>query len=135
VVPVNTGAGPDELRHVVADSRPDAVVAPAGAELPGPLTTLARAWDGPGQRGSHAGARAQAAPGDAALVVYTSGTTGPPKGVVLSHGALAADLDALATAWELDATDVLVHALPLFHVHGLVLATLGPLRIGATTRH
>ena len=61
-----------------------------------------------------------------ALIVYTSGTTGPPKGAVLSRRALAANLDALADAWEWTADDTLAHALPLFHVHGLVLGLLGP---------
>ena len=54
-----------------------------------------------------------------ALVVYTSGTTGPPKGVVLPRRAIASNLDALADAWEWTADDVVAHGLPLFHVHGL----------------
>jgi fatty acid CoA ligase FadD36 len=64
------------------------------------------------------------------MVIYTSGTTGLPKGVQLSRRAIAADLDALAEAWQWTADDVLVHGLPLFHVHGLVLGLLGSLRIG-----
>jgi malonyl-CoA/methylmalonyl-CoA synthetase len=67
--------------------------------------------------------------------MYTSGTTGPPKGVMLGCGAIASNLDALARAWDWTARDVLVHALPLFHVHGLVLATLGTLRLGGEVRH
>src|SRR5699024_11876306 len=70
-----------------------------------------------------------------ALIVYPSGTTGPPKGVLLSRRAVESTLDALARAWEWTAEDVLVHALPLFHVHGLVLGVLGPLRRGGTLRH
>ena len=58
-------------------------------------------------------------------MIYTSGTTGPPKGAVLPRRALASNLDALAEAWEWSAEDVLVHGLPLFHVHGLVLGVLG----------
>jgi malonyl-CoA/methylmalonyl-CoA synthetase len=70
-----------------------------------------------------------------ALVIYTSGTTGPPKGAVLPRSAVAYDLDALAEAWDWTADDLLVHALPLFHVHGLVLGVLGPLRRGGSLHH
>jgi fatty acid CoA ligase FadD36 len=62
--------------------------------------------------------------------MYTSGTTGPPKGVPMTRQAIAADIDALAAAWHWTPDDILVHGLPLFHVHGLVLGLLGSLRIG-----
>lgn len=68
-------------------------------------------------------------------MLYTSGTTGPPKGVILSRRAVAADLDALAEAWAWTAEDTLVHGLPLFHVHGLVLGVLGALRTGCRLVH
>ena len=64
------------------------------------------------------------------MVIYTSGTTGPPKGAVISRAAVAADIDALARAWQWTPDDTLVHGLPLFHVHGLVLGLLGSLRVG-----
>jgi len=70
-----------------------------------------------------------------AFVFYTSGTTGPPKGVVLSRRAVASNLDALASVWNWTGDDVLTHALPLFHVHGLILGVLGPLRTGGSLRH
>ncbi|WP_055588866.1 AMP-binding protein, partial [Streptacidiphilus griseoplanus] len=66
---------------------------------------------------------------------YTSGTTGAPKGAVLGRRAVAADLDALAAAWAWTAEDTLVHGLPLFHVHGLVLGVLGALRTGSRLVH
>lgn len=70
-----------------------------------------------------------------ALILYTSGTTGPPKGVMVPTRAIAADLDALAEAWKWTPDDILVHGLPLFHVHGLVLGVLGPLRTGGKLIH
>ena len=76
-----------------------------------------------------------AGPEPPALIVYTSGTTGPPKGAMLSSAALAHDLDALAEAWEWTPADHLVHGLPLYHVHGLVLGVLGALRLGCRLTH
>jgi fatty acid CoA ligase FadD36 len=69
------------------------------------------------------------------LIMYTSGTTGAPKGAVISRRALAAQLDGLAEAWRWGPDDVLVHGLPIFHVHGLVLGLLGPLRLGSPLIH
>jgi malonyl-CoA/methylmalonyl-CoA synthetase len=67
-------------------------------------------------------------------VLYTSGTTGPPKGAVITHGNAAFDLDVLSDAWGWTGDDQLVHALPLFHVHGLILGLFGSLRVGGTLR-
>ena len=58
-------------------------------------------------------------PQDIALLAYTSGTTGRPKGVPLTHGQLAASIRSAMAAWRWSADDVLVHALPLYHQHGL----------------
>ncbi len=66
------------------------------------------------------------------LMIYTSGTTGRPKGAELTHGNLTANLDALHTAWGWQPSDVLLHVLPLFHVHGLIVALHGALHAGAT---
>jgi malonyl-CoA/methylmalonyl-CoA synthetase len=60
--------------------------------------------------------------GDLASLIYTSGTTGRSKGAMLSHGALAANALALHEAWGFTPDDVLLHALPIFHVHGLFVA-------------
>ncbi|GAA1862067.1 AMP-binding protein [Pseudonocardia ailaonensis] len=135
VVPVNPKAGSKELAHIVANSGPEVVLAAPGTDLPAEIGGLPRldvdVTDRPVPQGF------PAEPDDAApaLVVYTSGTTGPPKGAVLSRGALAADLDALADAWAWTGADRLTHALPIFHVHGLVLGTIGPLRRGGSLLH
>lgn len=66
------------------------------------------------------------------LMIYTSGTTGRPKGAMLTHGNLTANLDALHAAWGWRDDDVLLHVLPIFHVHGLIVALHGALHAGAT---
>ncbi|MFD8519290.1 acyl-CoA synthetase [Streptomyces capillispiralis] len=137
VVPLNPRSGEKELGHILSDSTPDLVLTEPGRHLPAPLGGLPRLDVDPAVRTDRAalpddGARDDS---DPALIVYTSGTTGPPKGAVLPRRAIAATLDALADAWQWTGDDVLVHALPLFHVHGLVLGTLGPLRRGGSVRH
>ncbi|HEY2207521.1 MAG TPA: acyl-CoA synthetase [Pseudonocardia sp.] len=133
IVPVPPDSGPGERKHVLADSGAELWLGAApdggadGAALPPvvPVEPDARSdasWPA-------------AAPGDTAMIMYTSGTTGSPKGAVLTHGALAAGLDGLADAWAWTADDVLVHGLPLFHVHGLILGVLGPLRRGGPLVH
>ena len=68
-----------------------------------------------------------------ALLIFTSGTTGEPKGVPLRESNLEANLTDLAEVWGLSRDDRLLHALPAHHVHGLVLALYGSVRVGATT--
>ncbi|BBZ40976.1 acyl-CoA synthetase [Mycobacterium conspicuum] len=127
VVPVPADVGAAERRHMLTDSGAQAWLGPVPPEasdsggLPHiPVRLHARSWH----------RYPEPAPDATAMVIYTSGTTGLPKGVQLSRRAIAADLDALAAAWQWTADDVLVHGLPLFHVHGLVLGLLGSLRVG-----
>src|SRR5918997_4417334 len=132
-VPINPKLGTRELQHVVSDARPDMVLTAAGATLPAALRALPRLDVDLRSRG--APMPPEPDPESPALIIYTSGTTGPPKGVVLPRRALAADVDALASAWGWTDQDVLVHGLPLFHVHGLVLGVIGPLRLGGALHH
>lgn len=128
VVPVPPDSGSVELDHILADSGAQAWLgeAPEGTDLPViPVRVHARSWH----------TYPEPEPGTTAFILYTSGTTGLPKGVVLSRGAIAAGLDALADAWAWTADDTLVHGLPLFHVHGLILGVLGPLRVGSPLIH
>ncbi|WP_018545294.1 acyl-CoA synthetase [Streptomyces sp. LaPpAH-108] len=132
-VPLNPKSGERELAHILADSAPSLLLAAPGAELPAsagdlPLLEVDAYATGTVPEDTYDDE-------DPALVVYTSGTTGPPKGAVLPRRALATTLDALADAWQWTGDDVLTHALPLFHVHGLVLGVLGPLRRGGEVRH
>ncbi|MFE9438187.1 acyl-CoA synthetase [Streptomyces sp. NPDC006602] len=133
-VPLNPKSGEKELEHILSDSAPSVVLAAPGDELPSPLRDVERI--DVDVRATGPVPNAEAAEDESpALVVYTSGTTGPPKGAVIPRRAVAATLDALADAWQWTGDDVLVHGLPLFHVHGLVLGILGPLRRGGSVRH
>jgi len=70
---------------------------------------------------------------DTAVIIYTSGTTGRPKGAEITHGNLLSNLQALHKAWGWQPDDVLLHVLPIFHVHGLFVALHGALHAVATT--
>ena len=128
-VPVPADVGVAERHHILTDSGAQAWLGEAPEDPAGlphvPVRLHARSWHRYAEPGPQA----------TAMVVYTSGTTGPPKGAVISRGAVAADLDALAQAWQWTAEDTLVHGLPLFHVHGLVLGLLGSLRVGSRFVH
>ena len=123
-VPVPADVGVAERAHILTDSGAQAWLGEAPADLSGlphvPVRLHARSWHRYPEPG----------PQETAMVIYTSGTTGAPKGAMISRAAVAADLDALAQAWQWSEEDTLVHGLPLFHVHGLVLGLLGSLRVG-----
>jgi malonyl-CoA/methylmalonyl-CoA synthetase len=70
--------------------------------------------------------------GDLAAILYTSGTTGRSKGAMLSHANLTSNAAALVEAWRFTSDDVLLHALPIFHTHGLFVATNVVLMAGAS---
>ncbi|MEU8261659.1 acyl-CoA synthetase [Micromonospora sp. NPDC048999] len=135
VVPVPPDSGPAERDHVLRDSGASLLLVPpacAGAaalvDVPVPVAAV------------DLGARSstgypEPAPESTALILYTSGTTGAPKGALIPRRAIAADLDALADVWSWTPDDLLVHGLPLFHVHGLVLGMLGALRVGSRLAH
>lgn len=128
VVPVPPDAGPAEVNHILADSAATVWVGTArqGVELPVAAPDLDRA------------STAELEPVDpqqVAIILYTSGTTGAPKGVLLSHHAIAAGLDGLAQAWAWTSADTVAHGLPLFHTHGLILGVLGSLHIGSRLVH
>jgi fatty acid CoA ligase FadD36 len=133
LVPVPPDSGPAERGHILTDSGAQAWLGAAPADLTPrdaalpvvPVRVHARSWH----------SYPEPDPGATAFIMYTSGTTGPPKGVVVSRRAIAAGLDALADAWAWTPDDTLVHGLPLFHLHGLVLGVLGPLRVGGKLVH
>jgi fatty acid CoA ligase FadD36 len=130
VVPVPPDAGRAETAHVLTDSGATCWAGPVrdGVDLPVvPVPTSPTDVEG-------------ALPGPAeetatAIVLYTSGTTGAPKGVVLSHRALRTGIEGLADAWDWTGEDVVAHGLPLFHTHGLVLGVLGSLHLGSRVVH
>jgi acyl-CoA synthetase (AMP-forming)/AMP-acid ligase II len=123
VVLANPAYTAAELGHLVSDSGAAIAFADPGpaqrlAEVAAPPLTVAAADvppTGPGGPGTAIRPR----PDDTAVLAYTSGTTGRPKGVPLSHRQLAVSIRSAMVAWGWSADDVLVHALPLFHQHGL----------------
>ncbi|MDX8142633.1 acyl-CoA synthetase [Lentzea sp. BCCO 10_0061] len=126
IVPLNPKLGERELEHILGDSRPDLIL----------RDETVRLVSDPAEPGRDETSRlGEPHPETPALVIYTSGTTGPPKGVVLPRRSLTSNIDALAKAWQWTSDDVLVHGLPLFHVHGLGIGILGPLRLGGAVRH
>jgi acyl-CoA synthetase (AMP-forming)/AMP-acid ligase II len=131
-IPLDPRAAPAELAHVFSDSHPDLVLAAPEHVLPPPIGGLPHA----SVRGATGDLPAEPVDDERpALVLYTSGTTGPPKGAVIPRRAIVACVDGLADAWQWTPDDRLVHGLPLYHGHGLVLGVLGAMRVGCTVHH
>ncbi|MEZ5458252.1 MAG: AMP-binding protein [Steroidobacteraceae bacterium] len=145
-VPLNTAYTESELRYFIADAGPRLVVCDplraravrgmAGADVT--VRTLDRSGSGDWMEGvsalavdaGHVQPIEPRAGGDLAAIVYTSGTTGRSKGAMVSHANLAANAAALIAAWQLRDDDVLLHALPTYHVHGLFVSLHSTLLAG-----
>ena len=129
VVPVPADAGPLERDHILRDSGATLVIGdPDWREVELERVAIPEIASSPT-------GWADVSDADPALIMYTSGTTGLPKGAVLPRRAIAAGLDGLADAWGWTPDDTLAHGLPLFHVHGLILGVLGALRVGSKLVH
>lgn len=144
-VPLNTAYQPAEIEYFLGDAAP--VVFVCRPESAGVLQDAAKAarvrcvftldaagggslLDAAADRDPHF-PTAEARPEDLAVLIYTSGTTGRSKGAMVTHGNLAANGEALVDAWGFTERDVLLHALPMFHIHGLFIATHCVLLAGA----
>jgi malonyl-CoA/methylmalonyl-CoA synthetase len=131
VVPANTAYTAHELRHIATDADVTAAVVDDPARVEGiGIGVLDPHALGTLPDGGH-DARVDAIdPSAPAMIVYTSGTTGRPKGAVLSHRNLLASAMAVTLAWRWTAADGLILALPLFHIHGLGVGVNGGLTAG-----
>ena len=122
-VPLALSYPPPELEYVLRDAEATIVVSDTlSAVILAPLAAAAgaRFLGCDALLAGQAGALPAIAPGRRAMMVYTSGTTGKPKGVVTTHANLAAQIAALIEAWEWSAEDRILLVLPLHHVHGIV---------------
>lgn len=144
-LPLNPAYTVGELEYFVGDAEPALMVCDPAAL--GTIAPLAEVAGGPrvetldalgggtlaekARRASTAFETVARDEGDLAAILYTSGTTGRSKGAMLSHGNLASNAFTLRDAWRFSADDVLLHALPIFHTHGLFVATNVTLACGA----
>ena len=142
-LPLNTAYQRSELTYFLQDAQPSIIVCkPESNGLMRELSAAATpvlTLDGEG-RGSLADAAAalpsefvtvDSAPDDVAVILYTSGTTGRSKGAMVTHRNLLSNARALIDCWRFSERDVLLHALPVFHIHGLFVANHCALLSGA----
>lgn len=144
-LPLNTAYTDAETQWIVDDAAPSLVIRdPSRTTLPGAHRSLALDAAGKGTW-ADAVAAGHGGPGehcvfgpterrsdDLAALLYTSGTTGRPKGAMLSHRNLASNAGVLVEQWGFGPTDRLLHMLPVFHAHGLFVATNTVLVAGAS---
>ena len=131
VVPANPGYSERELQHIARDASPrGALVASDEARSWLRAVDPRIALDLPGDADEAPLDEIEST--DPALLVYTSGTTGAPKGALHTHRSLLASAEAVRMAWRWSERDRLVLALPLFHVHGLCVALFGSLLAGGS---
>ena len=132
-VPLNPGFKKSEMLYLVEDTEPKLVISGSEQqsiiqEISPRLTTVVIATERPYgdldffRSSPDTMPRVDIGPGDPGLIIYTSGTTGKPKGAILTQGNLVYDVRNVINIWEITESDVLCHALPLFHVHGLCFA-------------
>lgn len=127
-VPLNPDYTAAEIAYFVADAEPKLSICRPGGEDAFRATKTAVATLAVDGAGSLVTAQSsQATPvacekDDIAAILYTSGTTGRPKGAMLSHGNMCANADTLISVWRFTEADMLIHALPIFHTHGLFVA-------------
>ncbi len=142
-LPLNTAYTLAELAYFIDDAEPALIVCDPSARAGvaplargAPVETLDQAGEGslPFQAITQADVFETVArsPDDLAAICYTSGTTGRSKGAMLTHRALMSNAETLVDLWRFTADDVLIHALPIYHVHGLFVATNVVLMAGAS---
>ena len=132
-VPTNTAYTPDEISYFCANADASLLVVDDPVEVEAVATvTIAIADLVAASIDTEPIEVTNLDPGAPAALVYTSGTTGQPKGAMLTHGCLLDNAQALADVWQISPDDVLVHALPIFHVHGLFIA-LHPMMLQAAS--
>jgi malonyl-CoA/methylmalonyl-CoA synthetase len=134
-VPVNPDYSEDEVRRLLENADPVLVVRdPDCPEVPGRWSTVTLDTTGHGSLfdlPASPVALPDVTPSDGAAILFTSGTTGTPKGALLTHANLAFNARTLVEAWGFEPHDHLVHVLPLFHTHGLFVALHCALASGA----
>lgn len=115
-MPLNSGYTPAEIAYFLDDAEPALFLSDSEARATHSLADFAALPE------AELGERPAFAPDSIAAMLYTSGTTGRPKGAMITRANLAANAVALTKAWGISAQDVLIHSLPIFHVHGLFIA-------------